>query len=136
MLAFRGAYLVKPFRQHCEAIPVKTFGRLAIVVLVAFPTLANAQDVEQYELVQKQMGTLARVICESDDKALASRGLKAAQARISELNGILSDYDPESELSRLSAAAPTKSPVTVSEDLMRVLVLSEQLSRRSQSTLR
>jgi FAD:protein FMN transferase len=52
----------------------------------------------------------------------AGRGaIAAAFAEIERLEGILSDYDPESELSRLSAAAPTQTPVPLSEDLWRVL---------------
>lgn len=45
----------------------------------------------------------------------------AAHDEVARLEAILSDYDPESELSRLSAAAPTREPVTVSDDLWSVL---------------
>ena len=45
----------------------------------------------------------------------------AAFAEVERLNEILSDYDETSELSRLSAAAPTVAPVAVSDDLWRVL---------------
>jgi thiamine biosynthesis lipoprotein len=47
--------------------------------------------------------------------------IAAAFAEISRLEGILSDYDPDSELSRLSAASPTSAPVAVGDDLWRVL---------------
>lgn len=47
--------------------------------------------------------------------------VEAAFAEAGRLEGILSDYDPESELSRLSAAAPTAGPVPVGDDLWRVL---------------
>ncbi len=47
--------------------------------------------------------------------------LAAAFAEVERLEGVLSDYDPASELSRLSAAAPTHEPVAVSDDLWRVL---------------
>jgi thiamine biosynthesis lipoprotein len=45
----------------------------------------------------------------------------AAHDEVARLEAILSDYDPTSELSRLSAAAPTREPVTVSDDLWSVL---------------
>jgi thiamine biosynthesis lipoprotein len=47
--------------------------------------------------------------------------LAAAFAEVDRLEGILSDYDPASELSRLSAAAPTPEPVAVGPELWRVL---------------
>ena len=54
-------------------------------------------------------------------EAAAHAAIAAAFAEISRLEGILSDYDPDSELSQLSAAAPTSSPVAVGDDLWRVL---------------
>jgi thiamine biosynthesis lipoprotein len=54
-------------------------------------------------------------------QAAAHAAIAAAFAEISRLEGILSDYDPQSELSRLSQAAPTAAPVPVSADLWRVL---------------
>jgi len=54
-------------------------------------------------------------------QAAAPAAIAAAFAEISRLEGILSDYDPDSELSQLSAAAPTSGPVAVGDDLWRVL---------------
>jgi thiamine biosynthesis lipoprotein ApbE len=44
-------------------------------------------------------------------EAAAHAAIAAAFAEISRLEGILSDYDPDSELSQLSAAAPTRAEV-------------------------
>ena len=43
----------------------------------------------------------------------------------------MSDYDPDSELSRLSKTAGQGMPVKVSEDLWKVLTRAEQLARKS-----
>lgn len=51
----------------------------------------------------------------------AGRALAAAFAEVARLEKILSDYDPASELSRLSAAAPTPQSVPVGDDLWNVL---------------
>jgi thiamine biosynthesis lipoprotein len=59
------------------------------------------------------------VYAANQDQALA--GVTAAHDEIARLERILSDYDPESELSRLSAQAPTREPVPVSDDLWDVL---------------
>jgi thiamine biosynthesis lipoprotein len=55
------------------------------------------------------------------DDATGRPAIAAAFAEVSRLEGILSDYDPESELSRLSATAPAAAPVPVGDDLWRVL---------------
>jgi FAD:protein FMN transferase len=51
----------------------------------------------------------------------AAAAIAAAYAEVARLEAILSDYDPASELSRLSALAPTASPQAVGPDLWRVL---------------
>src|SRR5262249_17359059 len=53
-----------------------------------------------------------------------------AYDRIAALNAILSDYDPESELSRLSRSAGGPAGA-VSADLFYVLTRSQQMSQRS-----
>jgi len=53
--------------------------------------------------------------------AVAAAAIAAGFAEVARLERILSDYDPASELSRLSARAPTREPVEVGEDLWRVL---------------
>jgi thiamine biosynthesis lipoprotein len=54
---------------------------------------------------------------------------------VAELNRICSDYDLDSELSRLSAQSPTSAPVPVSADLYRVLSAAQELSERSGGAL-
>ncbi len=62
----------------------------------------------------------------------AGRGaVEAAFAEVGRLEGILSDYDTESELSRLSSAAPTVRPVPVGDDLWRVLAAAVEWRDRS-----
>lgn len=53
--------------------------------------------------------------------AEAAAAAAAALDEVARLERILSDYDPESELSRLSAAAPTGRPVPLSPPLAEVL---------------
>ena len=56
---------------------------------------------------------------------------KAAFSRFHELNAVLSDYDPQSELRRLCDTSSEGKPVRVSDDLWRVLVRAQELSERS-----
>lgn len=54
-----------------------------------------------------------------------------AFTEVERLEEILSDYDPGSELSRLSAAAPTVDPVRLGDDLWRVLSAAVAWRERS-----
>ncbi len=56
---------------------------------------------------------------------------EAAFSRFHQLNAILSDYDPQSELRRLCDTSSEGQAVRVSDDLWRVLVRALELSERS-----
>lgn len=77
------------------------------------------------------MGVPFRTMLYAADKASADVAAGAAFARIKQLNDILSDYDTDSELSRLSQTAGSGKPVRVSDDLWRMLELSQQLARET-----
>jgi thiamine biosynthesis lipoprotein len=73
------------------------------------------------------MGTLARVTVYAPDADAARVAFRAGFDRIRELNGILSDYLPESELSRVTREA-VGHPLPVSADLFAVLKAAARLS--------
>jgi thiamine biosynthesis lipoprotein len=85
---------------------------------------------ERFEYAQISMGVLARVELYAPDERSAIAAARAAFARIDALDRTLSDYMPESELSRLSAR-PFGAPVAVSDDLFRVLERSVEVSEAS-----
>ncbi len=76
------------------------------------------------------MGTMFRIVLYAPDTACASKAARAALARIQTLDHIMSDYDPSSELVKLSDKAGGP-PVKVSADLFRVLSAGEDLAQRS-----
>lgn len=92
---------------------------------------------------EMHMGVEFEVILYAPTEVQGNAALDQAFARIAELDKKLSDYDPASELSRLSETAalppgspfgqplPKSSPVPVSADLWTILVFSDELSRRS-----
>src|ERR1041384_125029 len=83
---------------------------------------------QRFEYTQPQMGLPFRIVLYAMDKAAADAAATAAFARVSELNSILSDYDTDSELSRLSQTAGQGKAVRVSEDLWRVLERAQRLA--------
>src|SRR5262249_37901626 len=77
------------------------------------------------------MGTKMRVVLYAPSEDLARAAATAAFNRIEQLDEIMSDYNPESELMKLCRDAPGIAR-TVSPDLFRVLEASLRFSNLSQ----
>jgi FAD:protein FMN transferase len=77
------------------------------------------------------MGVPFRIVLYARDEARAKAATEAAFARVSQLNAILSDYDTDSELNRLSRTAGQDQWVELSEDLWRVLIEAQNMAHRS-----
>lgn len=65
------------------------------------------------------------------DHGLAKQAAVATFDRVAALNAILSDYDPQSELSRLSATSGENRWVSLSPELWLVLARSQQMADRT-----
>ncbi|MBU6400159.1 MAG: FAD:protein FMN transferase [Verrucomicrobia bacterium] len=72
-----------------------------------------------------------RIVLYAADSATAQSAANAAFDRIAQLNDIMSDYDPDSELSRLSRSSGQGRWVKVSDDLWRVLRQAQALATRT-----
>ena len=70
---------------------------------------------------RKLMGVPWTITLHAPSVTAGGEALEAAFAEVARLEGILSDYDPASALSRLSDAAPTAAPVPVGDELWEVL---------------
>ena len=73
------------------------------------------------------MGTLVKITLYTSDEASATEAFRVAFDRIADLDKILSDYKPDSELSQLTARA-VGHPAHGSKDLITVLAASQELS--------
>jgi thiamine biosynthesis lipoprotein len=109
---------------------------LAIGVFAGFsaglcPPSTTAAELQQYTQSQPHMGVEFQIVLHAADKTTADAAFEAAFARIAELDTRLSDYSLTSELSLLSAAAPTAEPVKLSDDLFTALQASQQLAIES-----
>ncbi|MEX0679696.1 MAG: FAD:protein FMN transferase [Pirellulales bacterium] len=87
-----------------------------------------AAELVRYESTQPQMGVPFKIILYASDEAAAKGAFEAAFSHIAALNRMLSDYDPQSELSRLSRTAGSGRDVPVSETLWNVLARSQALA--------
>lgn len=73
------------------------------------------------------MGVAWTITVFAEDREEADRAIAAGFAEAGRIERVLSDYDPASELSRLSAAAPTAAPVRVGDDLWAVLERADEI---------
>jgi thiamine biosynthesis lipoprotein len=92
------------------------------------------QSLQKYEYNKPEMGTVFGIALYAPDGETANRAANAAFSRAEELNAVLSDYDPNSELSRLSRqtdSGPMTAPIAVGPDLSRILNAATDASRRS-----
>lgn len=73
------------------------------------------------------MGVRWTITVAGVDEPAARTAIAAAFAEVARLERVLSDYDPESEVSRLSARAPMPEAVPVGDDLWHVLVRAAEI---------
>ena len=107
-------------------------GGLLLALLLAGCATASRPAAEQrFEFTRPQMGVPFRLVLYARDEATASPAAEAAFARVADLNATLSDYDPDSELSRLGRTSGTGAWVPVSDDLWRMLAAGQRLSRET-----
>jgi FAD:protein FMN transferase len=92
----------------------------------------NANSLQRYTFSEIHMGAAWKIILYAHNETAANNAAQAAYARIEELNHVLSDYDSNSELSRLTATSPSPQAVPVSDDLWRVLEFAQSLSAKSE----
>ena len=85
------------------------------------------EGLQRYAGSRRSMGVSWTVSVYTTSQTIAEPAIEAALDEVVRLEQILSDYLPESELSQLSASAPTPEPVAVSDDLWRVLERSVAL---------
>jgi thiamine biosynthesis lipoprotein len=109
------------------------FNLMVTVALLITGTgrVSAAEQLERYEFLQIQMGVPFRITLYAGNDAAANKAARVAYARIKQLNGVLSDYDPDSELMRLCRSSKPGKPVKVSRDLERVIAQSLQLSKQT-----
>ena len=74
------------------------------------------------------MGTTFRIVLYTENRNTAQKVFRDAFKRVDTLNQTLSDYLPESELSRLSQTAGTGRKIRVSDELFTVLQTANTIS--------
>ncbi len=89
------------------------------------------ESLNRYEFTEPQMGMPFRIVLYAPDQTQAAAAATAAFQRVTQLNAVLSDYDTDSELSRLSQTAGQGQTVKLSPDLWFILERAQSLARRT-----
>ncbi|MEN3335383.1 MAG: FAD:protein transferase [Blastocatellia bacterium] len=92
---------------------------------------ASRSGLTRFEFAQAHMGTQFRIVLYAQNAEAAGRASTAAFDRIARLDATMSDYRETSELMMVCKPAAHQW-VKVSDDLFRVLAMSQQFARRSE----
>jgi FAD:protein FMN transferase len=98
-----------------------------ILSFVVFSLLA-ADKLQRVEVIEPHMGTMATIRAYAASQSVAKAAITQAFARIRQLDEMMSDYNPASEVSRLT----TGKPIRVSPELFAVLEAAQTLSAETE----
>lgn len=112
-------------------VTVQKASLLASLSVLAGCSTLPQQKLERFEYSQAQMGLDFRITMYAPEESAAEAAAKDAYARIAQLNSVLSDYDSDSELSKLSHTSGMGKWQPVSPDLWHVLEAGQLLAKRS-----
>lgn len=108
-----------------------SFWLIALFIFAVLPVDTHPQNQERFEFSERKMGTEFRIILYASDSTVAHSAVRAAFKRIDSLNQILSDYEDDSELSKLNETAGQGRAVPVSEPMFSVLQKSLAISKKT-----
>ena len=117
-----------------EALPSRAMKKalwwtvgIVCMMWLSGPTSMAQTPLDRFEYSQRLMGVQVRVVLYAPNEAAAMEAARAAFARIADLEDVMSDYRPASELMWL-AAQSGGPPVPVSADLFAVLAQAQHLA--------
>ena len=106
--------------------------RLTLLLLtVSFAAADGPDTLKRFQTTRIRMGSRFRITLYAETEARAAVAVQAALRRVDELNAILSDYEPTSDLNLLCKVSGSGKPVRVSRELMQVLVHAAKVSRQT-----
>lgn len=104
-----------------------------LLVLLATSGCRTPQPaaLQRFEFEQPQMGLPFRIVLYAESQARGDDAARAAFARVAALNRVFSDYEDDSELTKLSRTSGSGRAVPVSDELWRLLNVAQSMSRKS-----
>lgn len=102
-----------------------------LAALLAGCATRRSQPLSRYEFEKPEMGVPFRIVMYAPSQTVANDAAEEAFKRVSDLNDMMSDYEYDSELSRLSRTSGSGTKVKVSDELWTVLSKAQERSRAS-----
>ena len=102
---------------------------LGVLLILPLPAPGSeAGELRRCEYLREKMAVPVRVIFYAETPELADAAAEAVYRRFDEINAVMSDYDPESEIVRACReSALTGEPAEISESLFRVLKRAREM---------
>lgn len=94
-------------------------------------SLTHPAVAEKWSFERELMGTRFTIVCYTEDQAAAQKAAEAAFAIGEKVNGVASDYLPDSELNQL-ASKPIETPVPLTPLLYELLDHSRKLAEATE----
>jgi thiamine biosynthesis lipoprotein len=116
--------------RRAATLLLSAFIILSLLFLAGCATTPLGQ-LTRYEFERPEMGVPFRIVLYSPSSQLATNAAEAAFKRVSDLNDIMTDYEYDSELNKLSRTSGSGAKVKVSDDLWTVLCKSQEIGRES-----
>lgn len=128
-----------PLARACYACSMRCLWRIwlacsAVAICSSCVTTTTTTAIiplHRYEFDQPEMGVPFRIVLYAANDAFAKRAADSAYQRVKQLNDMMTDYDSDSELSRLSRTSGQGKAVQVSHDLWVVLQRAQSLAEQS-----
>lgn len=102
---------------------------LALLAIYLWRASSPAQELRQSRLL---MGTVVEIVALGPDQARLETAVPAALAEIARIEALMTPHQPQSDVSRLSAAA---DPITVAAETAEVIALGLQVAAASDGAL-
>ncbi len=102
---------------------------LGVALLVGRVSAAPDPD-KKFVYTDKAMGTIITVFVWTDDETRAARGAASVFEEMKRLDGVMTTWTPDSEVSQINTAAGVK-PVTVSSETFAVIERAMDVSKKS-----
>lgn len=113
-----------------ERLIMRIFMISLLAIVSGFGRGVSAAEPDRFEFSRIVMGGSARIVFYAGSEEAADEAANAVYARLNELDAVMSDYRPDSELMRLCrAGAGVAHPV--SEDIAFVLARSVEIAERT-----
>ncbi len=110
---------------------MRPLAALALVVATArIATAAPADPDRKFVYTGQAMGTVITVFLYTDDEAKAAKAAEAVFTEMKRIDGVMTTWTPDSEVSQVNANAGVK-PVAVSEETFAVIARAQDVSKRS-----